>query len=429
MRILMATDAFPPTCGGSGWSTYELARGLRARGHHIVVVHAGSGPAPARTYEGFDVRRFRASGPPVPFVRNYCKNERFYPRLAAYLRELIDREQIEIVHAQHVLTGPAVASAARGAGIRSVCTLRDYWPICYWGDLIRTMASDELCPRCSAGSMVRCLRTHARLVWPLGVPAIPYMRANLRLKRRRLAEVDAVVAVSTALARDLRARVPELAAVRLETIPNAVNVAAMRGAAQRYPRPVDHPYALFVGKLARNKGVSHLAEVVERAGLDIPLVVVGDGPERDALADTVARTNLKIRILGWQDREDVFRWLCHATLLVFPSRGPETLSRVLLEASALGVPIAAMDTGGTTDILTHEDTALLSTSAEGLARDVARLAADAALRQRLGAAAAAMVASRFDVPVVVGRMEQLYAELIQRPEPADDDDRTGVTGG
>ena len=29
----------------------------------------------------------------------------------------------------------------------------------------------------------------------------------------------------------------------------------------------------------------------------------------------------------------------------------------------------------------------------------------------------------------VGRMEQLYAELIQRPEPADDDDRTGVTGG
>ena len=33
MRILIATDAFPPTSGGSGWSTYELARGLRAAGH------------------------------------------------------------------------------------------------------------------------------------------------------------------------------------------------------------------------------------------------------------------------------------------------------------------------------------------------------------------------------------------------------------
>src|SRR5205085_408397 len=38
MHILIATDAFPPVCGGSGWSSYELARGLRARGHRITVV-------------------------------------------------------------------------------------------------------------------------------------------------------------------------------------------------------------------------------------------------------------------------------------------------------------------------------------------------------------------------------------------------------
>ena len=38
MRILIPTDAFPPVCGGSGWSTYELARGLRARGHGVTIV-------------------------------------------------------------------------------------------------------------------------------------------------------------------------------------------------------------------------------------------------------------------------------------------------------------------------------------------------------------------------------------------------------
>ena len=38
MRVLIVTDAFPPICGGSGWSTYELARGLRARGHELVIV-------------------------------------------------------------------------------------------------------------------------------------------------------------------------------------------------------------------------------------------------------------------------------------------------------------------------------------------------------------------------------------------------------
>ena len=50
-------------------------------------------------------------------------------------------------------------------------------------------------------------------------------------------------------------------------------------------------------------------------------------------------------------------------MLIFPSRGPESLSRVLIEASALGVPIAAMDTGGTRDIVEHDVTGLLSTIA------------------------------------------------------------------
>ncbi len=43
----------------------------------------------------------------------------------------------------------------------------------------------------------------------------------------------------------------------------------------------------------------------------------------------------------------------HATMLAFPSYGPESLSRVLIEAAALGAPIAAMDTGGTRDIIQH----------------------------------------------------------------------------
>ena len=60
-------------------------------------------------------------------------------------------------------------------------------------------------------------------------------------------------------------------------------------------------------------------------------------------------------------------------MLIFPSRGPESLSRVLIEASALGVPIAAMNTGGTPDIVIHEQTGLLSATFEALADDVRRL--------------------------------------------------------
>ena len=97
------------------------------------------------------------------------------------------------------------------------------------------------------------------------------------------------------------------------------------------------------------------------------LVVIGDGPERAPLEAATRGRQPAVRFTGWLPRDSVWQWVGHASLLIFPSHGPESLSRVLLEAGALGVAVAAMDTGGTGDILTHDESALLSSSAEELA--------------------------------------------------------------
>ena len=102
----------------------------------------------------------------------------------------------------------------------------------------------------------------------------------------------------------------------------------------------------------------------------------------------------------------------HAELLAFPSYGPESLSRVLIEAAALGVPIAAMDTGGTRDILHAGTTGLLSSDPQEFARDLARLAGDERLRASLGAAARADVRMRFASTSVVEQVEQVYRSLL-----------------
>ncbi|HTK28823.1 MAG TPA: glycosyltransferase family 4 protein [Vicinamibacterales bacterium] len=411
MRLLIATDAFPPVCGGSGWSTYELAKGLRARGHEIAIVQPRLRPAAAPAFDGFEPIAFPYSAPPVPFVRNFVKNERLYPRFAAFLRDVIRRRQIEIVHAQHLLTGPAGIAAARAAGVPAVCTVRDYWPVCYWSDLIVDRDADTLCPACTPGRMTRCVRPHAGAWWPVAIPAIPYMRSNLALKRRALADADAVVAVSGAMARDLRARAPELAGTRLEVIPNPVDVEALRAQAAGSAAPVPGAYALFVGKLEPNKGVRWLLPAIERARLQWPLVVVGDGSGRAALEAEAAAAGREVTFTGWLSRAEVLAWMQRASLLVFPSHGPESLSRVLLEASALGVPIAAMETGGTADIVVHEETGLLARSPEELGDQVARLAGDPDLRARFGGAARQHVERTFDSGAVVARIERLYLEL------------------
>src|SRR5262249_36138902 len=369
------------------------------------------------TYDGFKVRRFGAPAPDIPYVRNYYKSERLTRSLAAYLSTLLQWEHHEIVHAQHVMTTIAGIEAAKRAGVPAVATVRDYWPVCYWSDLIYTSSGLDLCPACTADNMRLCIQPRAGAFWPLALPMIPYMRANLAAKRTGLARADAVIAVSGRLAADLRVRAPELASTRVDVIPNPVNVAALRASASVEPRtsnveprPSD-PYALYLGKLAPNKGTSVLVDVVTRAGLPWRLVVAGDGPERAALEREARASGRDVEFTGWVDKDHAARLLAGASLLIFPSRGPESLSRVLIEASALGVPIAAMDTGGTRDIVEPDVTGLLSTSAEGLAADVRRLAADPDLRARLGAAARRKVDREFDASSVVERVERLYLEL------------------
>jgi len=414
MRILVATDAFPPVCGGSGWSTYELARGLRERGHEISIVQAlaGSPADHGRSYDGFRVRTIEQPAPAAPFVRNYFKNERLWARAAPELRAIAAGMPADLIHAQHVLTGPAAVTAGAGLGVPVVCTVRDYWPVCYWGTLIHDPASPTLCPACSASMMTRCVRPRAGAAWPLALPFVPYMRANLARKQRALARASAVVAVSSAIARDLRERSSPLASARIEIIPNPVDVAGIRRAAQAEAPPVKGPYAIFVGKLEHNKGIQFLLPAVERAGLCWPLVVVGDGRQRGALEAEARRLSRDVRFLGWLDRPRALAWLAHASLLVFPSYGPESLSRVLLEAAAIGVPIAAMKTGGTGDIIEHGVSGLLSASPDELGDHVARLASDRRLADGLAGRAREYVNVHFDTARVVSRFEALYQDLI-----------------
>jgi glycosyltransferase involved in cell wall biosynthesis len=416
LRILVATDAFPPICGGSGWSTWELVRGLTALGHHVEVVKTEIGKAPGvydGRYQGVRVTTFRGQAADLPLVRNVIKNERLWTKTAEYLlQERLRKDPFDVIHAQHVMTTVPSIRAGRASGTPVVATVRDYWPVCYWSDLIYDPQAAHLCPGCSVKMMTQCVLPRAGAASIAAWPVIPYMRANLRTKRRTLAQASAVIAVSSAIARDLIVRAPELSGTPMFTIPNPVDMTALDEAHLRSPRPMADPYVLYAGKLAVNKGVQFLLPAFASAKLALPLVVVGDGPMRGTLEAEARARRIDLRVLGWLDRDQVWAWMRHARLLAFPSYGPESLSRVLIEAAALGVPIAAMDTGGTRDIIQPEVTGLLARDVGGFARDLARLDHDERLRAAVSWAARADVHTRFSAASVVQRVEQVYRGLL-----------------
>lgn len=417
LRVLIVTDSFPPVCGGSGWSTWELVRGLAARGHHVEVVKAEAGLNPGvfeTTMESIRVTTFRQPSPNVVVVRNVMKNERLWRELAHYLqRERLQPATVDVIHAQHVLTTVPAIRAGEASGTPVVATVRDYWPVCYWSDLILDPQSPHLCPACTVRNMSRCVLPHAGAASVAAWPLIPYMRANLNTKRRTLSRAGAIIAVSTTIARDLRIRAPEIERTPLFTIPNPVDVTALDEIHARASRPLEGPYVLYAGKLAINKGVQFLLDAYARASIAWPLVIVGDGPLRGQLEAEGRRRGLDVRELGWLDRREVWSWMRHATLLAFPSYGPESLSRVLIEAAALGVPIAAMNTGGTPDIIQPGVTGLLSEDVDSFSRDLARLAQDERLRSTLGSTARSEARAKFGTTSVVERIEHVYRGLLQ----------------
>ena len=127
-------------------------------------------------------------------------------------------------------------------------------------------------------------------------------------------------------------------------------------------------------------------------------------------ADLTAARDVSLVLRGWVHREDVLRAMARATAIVFPSLWPEPLSRVLLEALALGTPVAAMDTGGTREILEDGRSGLVVSDAAALSEAVGRLARDEALRGRL-AEGARLRAEAFSPAALIPRYEAVYRRL------------------
>jgi len=386
LKVVLASEVYPPRAGGAGWSARALALALRAGGHQVSVVTTSPGPA---DLDGLPVERLVVRG----------RKRLAVPR--AFAAALAGRRGA-VVHAQHSLS--ALGSLAGESPERVAVTVRDHWPVCFWSTRI---SGGALCPACGAVPMTRCVRGRVGAPAPLSWAALPYMQGDLLVKRAALRRAGATLAVSEAIAAELSAAgIP-----RVEVVPNVVDAEEVRALAAPAPSfPLPDRFLLFIGKLEENKGARLLVPAVAGAKTGLPLVVLGEGTLAHALKFDAAEAGVPLQLRGWSAREDVLGALARTTALVFPSLWPEPLSRVLLEALALGTPLAAMDTGGTREIVEDGASGLVVAGPERLAEAVARLADDERLRLRLSQGARARAAA-FSPAALVPRYEAVYRRL------------------
>ncbi|EMY35671.1 glycosyl transferase group 1 [Arthrobacter crystallopoietes BAB-32] len=129
------------------------------------------------------------------------------------------------------------------------------------------------------------------------------------------------------------------------------------------------PIVLFVGTLNTQKGIRDLidASLAVWRKAHHRLVVIGDGPLRDAVVEQAA-SHPHIDFLGRMDREGIRTWMQKAYALVAPSQeaggAREAAGLVALEAQACGTPLLAYRSGGIPEMLDEGTTGLLAGEAD-----------------------------------------------------------------
>ncbi len=125
---------------------------------------------------------------------------------------------------------------------------------------------------------------------------------------------------------------------------------------EKYDIPQERPMLLFVGRVAHEKNIDFLIQVVNQVRkevADVLFVIAGEGPARAHLEQEVKRLALgqHVRFIGYLDRHTELN-NCYraADIFIFSSR-TETQGLVLLEAMAQGVPLVSTAELGTRDVL------------------------------------------------------------------------------
>jgi glycosyltransferase involved in cell wall biosynthesis len=177
---------------------------------------------------------------------------------------------------------------------------------------------------------------------------------------------------------------------------------------------------LLAGMLEPRKGVSLALKAFERlvrSRADATLLVIGKGRERARLAALAARLGLgdRVRFLGSLPRAQVLGRMQAADALLHPSLR-DSGGVVLLEAMMAGKPVVCLDLGGPGEIITDECGFKVRAGdpdqvVSDLAAALEKLAADPALRQRMGEAGRRRVWERFDWDKRGEEMMELYRQV------------------
>jgi glycosyltransferase involved in cell wall biosynthesis len=397
VRICLVSQEYPPETahGGIGAQTYIKAHGLARLGHDVhVISHSLDGVRRRRRDGLVDVTRIPGADARLTIRGEATRWLTYSVEVAIALEDLLASTPIDIVDFPEWAGEGYVHLVNRPQGSRPAAVLHLHGPLVMFGQ---------------------------RLGWPDRDSEFYRLGTVMEGACFRLA--DAVFSSSRCSA----SWCMEEYGPREQPIP-VMHTGVDRSLFRPLQVPRDgRPTILFVGKIARNKGVVQLVDTalsLAEEWPDLRLRLIGRGDENlrrslEARALAGGRRDL-LEMPGPMSRDDLPAEFAKADLFAAPSEYEGGPGFVYLEAMACGIPVIACAGSGSSEVVQDEENGLLvpPNDAGALRQALARMLADADLRKRLAARGLQYVAEEADSEVCLRRIETFYETVIASRQAA-----------
>lgn len=308
------------------------------------------------------------------------------------------------VHNTFALVSPSVYQACHQEHVPVVQTLHNYRLMCPAATFYR---NGKICEECVTDGLWRSVKHGCYHNSRVQSGAIALMLKAHRLRNTWNERVDAYIAISHfQKARFVQSGIP---AGKIHVKPNFVE-----------PDPGERSeggqYALFVGRLSVEKGLSTLLKAWQQLPEKIPLVIAGDGPMRPDLEAEVKVKKLRsVHFVGQLSRPGVYDAMKRAAFLVVPSVWQEPFGLNIVEAFACGTPVLGASIGAIGEMVDDTRTGLhfAPNDPDALASTVTWCWANLSKVEAMGKAARQVYQERYTGKSTYPLLMDVYASAIE----------------
>lgn len=225
-------------------------------------------------------------------------------------------------------------------------------------------------------------------------------------EREAFIRADRVV-VTTALMKKYAVEHHSLPCAKVQIIPNYVLTDLFAPSRQSCQ---SRRQVVYVGRLAQQKNLLGLLQAIR--GLDVELIMIGDGPQRQQLEERATSYGISVRFLGNRPHYEIPKFLNQADLFVLPSHW-EGHPKALLEAMACGLPVVGADSPGIRELIEHRQTGFLcGPSPDEIRAAILEVLDDERLKAKIGRLAREFVVENFSIDKILKLELNLLGSLV-----------------